>query len=386
MPVPTVVARHRERLGSPLRVGAVTTHLFRKRRRRGSASRATLRSRPPRATRRSPRAGSTLIATTGIRDVRTSFSSRRRAASAPSMSGSRRSIRMTSGTCSSASAIPSAPVRGLEGLEPVPREGRHPSELPVSVVVVDDQDHAAPAYPPAMPIRLVLAEDHLPRPRGRPAAPRDASPTSRSAAVVRRPRRPARRGGRGGAGRRRHRHPHAAGQHGRGDPGGGAVARDPSRRRASSCSASTPPRAIALALLEGGSAGRSYLLKERVQDVEQLVSAIRTVAEGGSVIDPKVVEALVAENARGEESRLNQLTPRERRRPARDGGRKEQRGDRGIALPRRALGREGDPLDLPQARSELGGVGPQARQGRDPLPRPRTPSLIPRAAREPVTA
>jgi len=68
----------------------------------------------------------------------------------------------------------------------------------------------------------------------------------------------------------------------------------------------------ALAVLESGSAGRSYLLKERVQEVEQLVSAIRTVADGGSVIDPKVVEALVAENARGEESRLNQLTPRER--------------------------------------------------------------------------
>jgi DNA-binding NarL/FixJ family response regulator len=69
---------------------------------------------------------------------------------------------------------------------------------------------------------------------------------------------------------------------------------------------------FALALLDGGSAGRSYLLKERVHDVEQLVSAIRTVAEGGSVIDPKVVEALVAENARGAESRLDQLTPRER--------------------------------------------------------------------------
>jgi DNA-binding NarL/FixJ family response regulator len=68
----------------------------------------------------------------------------------------------------------------------------------------------------------------------------------------------------------------------------------------------------ALALLESGSAGRAYLLKERVQDVAQLVSAIRAVAEGGSVIDPKVVEALVAENARGEESRLSQLTPRER--------------------------------------------------------------------------
>jgi DNA-binding NarL/FixJ family response regulator len=68
----------------------------------------------------------------------------------------------------------------------------------------------------------------------------------------------------------------------------------------------------ALALLESGSEGRSYLLKERVQDLEHLVSAIRAVADGGSVIDPKVVEALVAENARGEESRLNQLSPRER--------------------------------------------------------------------------
>jgi DNA-binding NarL/FixJ family response regulator len=70
--------------------------------------------------------------------------------------------------------------------------------------------------------------------------------------------------------------------------------------------------AYALALLENGSARRSYLLKERVQDLEQIVSAIRTVAEGGSVIDPKVVDALVADNARGDESRLNQLTPRER--------------------------------------------------------------------------
>ena len=68
----------------------------------------------------------------------------------------------------------------------------------------------------------------------------------------------------------------------------------------------------ALALLESGSARRSYLLKERVQDLDQLVSAIQTVADGGSVIDPKVVDALVADNARGDESRLNQLTSRER--------------------------------------------------------------------------
>src|SRR6266536_2246576 len=49
-----------------------------------------------------------------------------------------------------------------------------------------------------------------------------------------------------------------------------------------------------LALLEGGSARRAYLLKGRVQDIEQLAGAIRAVAEGGSVVDPKVVDALMA--------------------------------------------------------------------------------------------
>ena len=68
----------------------------------------------------------------------------------------------------------------------------------------------------------------------------------------------------------------------------------------------------ALALLEGGSEGRAYLLKERVRDLDQLVGAIRVVSEGGSVIDPKVVDALVAVNARAEGSPLNELTPRER--------------------------------------------------------------------------
>jgi DNA-binding NarL/FixJ family response regulator len=67
-----------------------------------------------------------------------------------------------------------------------------------------------------------------------------------------------------------------------------------------------------LALLEAGSEGRAYLLKERVKDLDQLVGAIRAVAEGGSVMDPKVVEALVAENARSDDSPLKQLTPRER--------------------------------------------------------------------------
>ena len=67
----------------------------------------------------------------------------------------------------------------------------------------------------------------------------------------------------------------------------------------------------ALALLEAGTEGRAYLLKERVDDLAQLVGAIRAVAGGGSVIDPKVVEGLVAEKARVEASPLNGLTARE---------------------------------------------------------------------------
>jgi len=69
--------------------------------------------------------------------------------------------------------------------------------------------------------------------------------------------------------------------------------------------------AYALALLEAGTARRAYLLKERVDDLEQLVAAIRAVAAGGSAIDPKVVEALVTDKARAEESPLKELTARE---------------------------------------------------------------------------
>jgi DNA-binding NarL/FixJ family response regulator len=67
----------------------------------------------------------------------------------------------------------------------------------------------------------------------------------------------------------------------------------------------------ALALLDQGAAGRAYLLKERVSDLDQLVTAIREVARGGSVIDPRVVENLVAARTRQHDSRLAELTPRE---------------------------------------------------------------------------
>jgi DNA-binding NarL/FixJ family response regulator len=67
-----------------------------------------------------------------------------------------------------------------------------------------------------------------------------------------------------------------------------------------------------LSLLEGGSDRRGYLLKDRVHDRGQLISAIDTVARGGSVIDPKIVEVLVTAKGRAERSPLSELTPRER--------------------------------------------------------------------------
>jgi DNA-binding NarL/FixJ family response regulator len=66
-----------------------------------------------------------------------------------------------------------------------------------------------------------------------------------------------------------------------------------------------------IALLGGGSDRRAYLLKERLRDRTQLLAAIEAVAGGGSVIDSKVVEALVAARVRTEDSPLAELTPRE---------------------------------------------------------------------------
>jgi DNA-binding NarL/FixJ family response regulator len=70
--------------------------------------------------------------------------------------------------------------------------------------------------------------------------------------------------------------------------------------------------AYALALLERGSAGRGYLLKERVADLDEFLAALSAVANGGSVIDPKLVDALLADTAGSPPSALADLTPRER--------------------------------------------------------------------------
>jgi DNA-binding NarL/FixJ family response regulator len=65
-------------------------------------------------------------------------------------------------------------------------------------------------------------------------------------------------------------------------------------------------------LLKDGVAGRGYLLKERVRQVDELVRALGEVARGGSVLDPVVVEALLAHRVRAAQSPLARLTDRER--------------------------------------------------------------------------
>jgi DNA-binding NarL/FixJ family response regulator len=70
--------------------------------------------------------------------------------------------------------------------------------------------------------------------------------------------------------------------------------------------------AYALALLETGSEGRAYLLKERVHDGGQLIAAVEEVSRGGSVIDSKIVESLVRARSTAENSPLAELTARER--------------------------------------------------------------------------
>ena len=67
----------------------------------------------------------------------------------------------------------------------------------------------------------------------------------------------------------------------------------------------------AMRLFENGSDGMAYLLKERVADLGELTAAIVRVAAGGSVVDPKVVDTLIAAKAREESSVLGRLSGRE---------------------------------------------------------------------------
>jgi DNA-binding NarL/FixJ family response regulator len=67
----------------------------------------------------------------------------------------------------------------------------------------------------------------------------------------------------------------------------------------------------ALELFKNGTDGLGYLLKERIGDLDELLAAIQAVADGGSTIDPRIVEALVQARADAANSPLRHLTARE---------------------------------------------------------------------------
>jgi len=68
----------------------------------------------------------------------------------------------------------------------------------------------------------------------------------------------------------------------------------------------------AVKLLASGAEGRAYLLKERIHDRTELITAVDVVARGGSLIDPTIVRRLISSESRRRDSHLNDLTPRER--------------------------------------------------------------------------
>ena len=70
--------------------------------------------------------------------------------------------------------------------------------------------------------------------------------------------------------------------------------------------------AYAIGLLDQGTGGRAYLLKERIRDKDELIRAIKAVARDGSVIDPTIVDVLIDARSRASKSQLSELTARER--------------------------------------------------------------------------
>jgi DNA-binding NarL/FixJ family response regulator len=67
----------------------------------------------------------------------------------------------------------------------------------------------------------------------------------------------------------------------------------------------------AFELFRNGTGGFAYLLKDRVGDLDELMRALREVTVGGSVIDPQVVEGLLARRQQLSGSLLETLTSRE---------------------------------------------------------------------------
>ena len=81
-------------------------------------------------------------------------------------------------------------------------------------------------------------------------------------------------------------------------------------------------------LLADGVEGLGYLLKERVSEVDELVRALHDVARGGSALDPKVVEGLLARKNAGDQLRPARADRARARGAAGAGDRPQQRCDR----------------------------------------------------------
>ena len=86
----------------------------------------------------------------------------------------------------------------------------------------------------------------------------------------------------------------------------------------------------AFELLQTGTEGVGYMLKDRVSDLETLADGVRRVAAGGSVLDPSVVGQLVGRPRRGRDP-LEELTEREREVLGADGRGPHEPGDRRAA-------------------------------------------------------
>ena len=144
----------------------------------------------------------------------------------------------------------------------------------------------------------------------------------------------------------------------------------------------------AFELLVDGVTGLGYLLKERVSDVDELVRALHEVSRGGSVLDPKVVEALVARKGAGD-GPLAGLTDREREVLAGDGDRSQQRHHRHDVVHERAGRGEAHRRGVPEAGAGRRARHEPARDGGPRLPggqRPHPTRPVPMRTGRPVPA
>ena len=124
--------------------------------------------------------------------------------------------------------------------------------------------------------------------------------------------------------------------------------------------------AYAMSLFENGSSQRAYLLKERVKDKDELERALREVADGRSLVDPRIVDKLVS--ARLERSGDREAHLARARDPRADRRRSQQHLDRRVAADHQARRRAPHQRDLRQARAARGRRRQPARQGHPALP------------------